>query len=265
MTRPAHHQAAPEHVRQHRLGDHDLDDRIVVITGATGGLGSALAKACAASGATVVLAGRTLKKLEALYDTLEAMERAQPAIVPLAQDTASAHDYQQIADTLGQEFGRVDALVHTAAELGKLTPLASVEPPDWDRLFTVNLTSARLLTVACLPLLERSSHASVVFTLDHKPGAYWGAYGVSKSALDALAHMLAEETEGRRDEAGRPRVAINAMDPGAMRTALRRRAFAGELETESPRPEDRLGPFLGLIHRDDPALTGAAWYWPDTD
>ena len=107
---------------------------------------------------------------------------------------------------------------------------------------TVNVTAARLVTLACLPLIEASPLASVTFLLDHRPGAYWGAYGVSKQALHALMHMLDDEHEGRRDERGRPRVAINGYDPGPMRTALRRRAFPGELEREAPPPNDKLGP-----------------------
>ncbi len=238
------------------LGGDSLHNRNVLITGATGGLGTALSKACAAAGATVILAGRNLKKLETLYDAIDAMNKAQPAIVTINQESTNESEYHGVADMLEKEFGHIDALIHTTAELGTLTPLHAIDQAEWSRIMVVNVSSARLLTNACLPLLNESKHASIVFTLDTKLSAYWGTYGVSKAALSSLCRMLADETEGRTDEQKNPVLAVNGIDPGPMRTPLRRRAFPGEVESESPLPEDCLGPFLWLISRHDRNLTG---------
>lgn len=234
-----------------------LGNRVVVISGATGGLGTELSKACASAGATVVLLGKNLSKLEALYDVVAAMPNApQPAIITIDQATAPQDNYMALSDTLLNEFGRIDALVHTAADIGTPSPLPSIEQADWSRVMSVNLTSARLLTNACLPLLMKSDNASVTFTMDNKTGAYWGAYGVSKAALLHMAHTLFDETENQHNTDGTPVLAVNAIDPGPMRTKLRRKAFPGELETETDTPDKRLGPFLALISRHNRQLNG---------
>lgn len=244
--------------QQFEIPQNGLKGHIVLITGATGGLGTSLSKACAVAGATVVLAGRKVKKLEKLYDVLVDSGAATPAIVPLEQDKAGPADYAGIADMLEQEFGKIDALVHTAADLGTPTPQMAIEHAEWVRLMGVNLTSARLLSLHCLPLLAKSSLASMVFLLDQKTTAYWGTYGISKQAVQTFMHMLADETENNRNEHNHPVLAINGYDPGPMRTPLRRRAFPGELERETALPEERLGPLLSLLTRHDRALTGVA-------
>lgn len=252
------YQSSSEAQQQYEPPENSLNDKVILITGATGGLGTSLSKACAAAGATVVLAGRKVKKLEKLYDVLVDSGAATPAIVPLEQDKAGPDDYAAIADMLEQEFGKIDALVHTAADLGTPTPQASIEHAEWVRLMSVNLTSARLLSLYCLSLLSSSSLASMVFLMDHKTTAYWGTYGITKQAVQTFMHMLADETENNRDEHKNPILAINGYDPGPMRTPLRRRAFPGELERETVLPEERLGPLLSLLTRQDRALTGAA-------
>lgn len=241
------------------LESESLTNRVVMITGATGGLGTSLSRSCAMAGATVILAGRKERKLEKLYDVVQPLGPATPIILPLEQDKAGPGEYSQIADLIQAECGQLDALVHTCAELGTATHQMSIDHIEWARLMNVNLTSARLLSLYLQPLLIQSSLASMVFMLDHKPSAYWGTYGISKLALQSLMHMLADETENKRDAQGDPALAINGYDPGPMRTPLRRRAFPGELEAESPLPEDKLGPLLWLIARLDRSLTGVAF------
>jgi len=234
-----------------------LANRVVVISGATGGLGTVLSQACASAGATVVMLGKRLNKLEALYDVIDGINAApQPAIITLDQSTAPEADYVHLAQTLSSEFGTIDALVHTAADLGAPSPLPDIPQADWSRVMSVNLTSARLLTNACVPLLKKSNSASVTFTTDSKHGAYWGAYGVSKAALLHLAYTYFDETENQQHDSGNPVVAVNTIDPGPMRTPLRRKAFPGELENETPTPDTRIGPFLALICRQDQSLNG---------
>lgn len=234
-----------------------LHNRTVVVSGATGGLGTVLTQACARAGATVVLLGRKLDKLEALYDSIENIEgTATPAIITLDQESSPEADYHQLSEILSGEFGGIDALVHTAADVGVLSPLSQIKQADWTRVMSINLTSVRLLNNACLPLMSQSDMASITFTMDDKHSAYWGAYAVSKSALLQLAHTLFDETEGQKHEDGSPKIAINAINPGPMRTALRRKAFPGELENETALPETRLGPFLALICRQERNLNG---------
>ncbi len=241
------------------LPANSLTDRVVLISGATGGIGTTLSKACATAGATVVLAGRKLKKLEKLYDVLDGMGPAQPAMVVLEQDKAGPAEYVEIADMLQKEFGRIDALVHASADLGTPTHQISIEQAEWARVMNVNLTSARLLSLYCLPLLSQSTLGSLTFMLDYKPTAYWGAYGVSKQALQGFMHMLADEYDTQLDEQGlHPLLAINGYDPGPMRTQLRRNSFPGELEAETEPPDQRMGPLLSLMMRTDRSLTGAA-------
>lgn len=238
-----------------QIETRELKDRVILISGATGGFGTALSKACSSAGAQVVLVGRKLKKLEKLYDVLIAQD-SEPAIVTLEQDKAGPDQYGELADLIEKEFGRLDAVVHTAADLGTATHQMAIDHSEWARVMNVNLTSARLLSLYTLPLLYKSTLASMVFLLDDKTSAYWGTYGVSKQALKAFMYMLADEFDTKHDDNGNPPVAINGYNPGSMRTPLRRRAFPGELQNEAPLPEDKLGPMLYLLSRKDRSKTG---------
>lgn len=239
-------------------GTTSLVDKVVLITGATGGLGTCLSLACAQAGATVVLASRNQKKLEKLYDVIVDSGAAKPAIIPLQQDKAGPAEYSQLAGFLQTEFGKLDALVHCSADLGTPTPQLNIENAEWVRVMNVNLTAARLLSLHCMPILMESDIGSVTFLLDHKTTAYWGGYGVSKQALQSFMYMLADETDNKLGEDQCPKLAINGYDPGPMRTPLRRRAFPGELVKETELPHTRLGPLLSLIMRTDRKLTGSA-------
>ena len=212
-----------------------LAGRTLLITGAGTGIGRAAALACAAHGATVVLLGRTRAKLERVYDEIEARGGAAPAMLEVDLARAGADDYATVAQTLDQELGRLDGLLHNAAELGVLAPIEHYDPDTWARVLTVNVTAAFLLTRACLPLLKRSPDASVVFTtadVGRRGRAYWGAYGAACAALEGLAQTLADEL------AANTRVRVNTLDPGPVRTALRVRAYPGEDPTSLPVPAD---------------------------
>jgi NAD(P)-dependent dehydrogenase (short-subunit alcohol dehydrogenase family) len=201
-----------------------LKDRIVLVTGATGGLGSVAARACAAAGATVVLLSRTIPKLEKLYDQIVAEGGPQPAIYPLDLAGASEKDYLDLATVLEQELGGLHGLIHCAAELGNLSPLADVDGERWARLLHVNLTAPFLLTRELLALMVRSGQGSVMFVGDSAVGsgkAYWGAYGVAKLGLQGYANILADETESFG-------VKVYVFTPGPMRSNIRRRAYPAE-------------------------------------
>ncbi|MBX2825413.1 MAG: SDR family NAD(P)-dependent oxidoreductase [Gammaproteobacteria bacterium] len=233
-----------------------LQNKTILITGATGGLGSALARECAQLGATVILAGRDVPALESLYDELESAGAAQPAIFPINHQGATQHDYQTMATMLADEFGALHGLIHCAADPGLPTPLREYPVDIWTQVMTINFTSSFLLTRALLPLLDKTGDASIVLVTDPQQTAFWGAYGVSKSAVESMAKILADEIEGMKDSKGNPRVCVNTIYPGPMRTKLRAKSFAGELPSESPLPETKTAAIVHLLARTDPARHG---------
>lgn len=221
----------------HRNGP-DLSGRTVLITGAGDGLGAALAGACGRAGAEVILLGRTVRKLESVYDGIVAAGGREPAIYPLDLEGAAPSDYGEMAARLDEACGRLDVLVHNAAALGEQTPLEFQSPLEWVRTLQVNLTGPLLLTQACLSLLRKAPRGDIVFVGDEPRGAYWGAYGVSKAAAAAMADMLAAELEPE------PSLRVHRVDPGPMRTPFRARAFPGALPEEAPLPEESAVPAI---------------------
>ncbi|MBM3203043.1 SDR family NAD(P)-dependent oxidoreductase [Candidatus Woesearchaeota archaeon] len=199
-----------------------LKDQVVLVSGAAGGLGEATAKALAAAGATVVLLGKTIARLERVYDDIMAAGHPEPAIYPMNLMGATEADYLRLAEVLHQELGSLNGLIHTAAELDHLAPLEQISAETWERSLRVNLTAPFLLTRSLLPLLT-GCQATVVFTTDSSARtglAYWGAYGISKTAVERLAHLLSHEHEGK--------LRVHVFEPGVMASPLRRRAFPGE-------------------------------------
>lgn len=232
-----------------------LAGRVILVSGATGGLGRAAALALAGHGATVVLLGRTLKKLERVYDEIEARHLPKPAMLVADLARAGPAEYDTVAQTIGQEFGRLDGLLHSAAELGTLTPLELYDPATWQRVLTVNLTAPFLLTRACLPLLKRAPDASVVFTsadVGRKGRAYWGAYAVAAFGIEGMAQVLADELSANTA------VRVNTLDPGPARTNLRAAAYPGENRQALPPPEALMATYLYLLGPDSRGVTGQA-------
>lgn len=211
-----------------------LHPRVVLITGATGGLGRALSLACAQAGATVVLHGRHVGRLEVLYDEIEAAGGPQPTILPLDLATAQADDFGNVASALQSQHGRIDAIVHTAVQLGSLGPIEHQSFDTWLSTTRVNLLAPFGLTRSLAPLLRNAADASVVFTLDtrgEEPRAYWGSYAVAKAGLSALLAILADEWDGV------PNVRVNGVVPGPMRSPLRAQSHPGEDVSGLPPPE----------------------------
>jgi NAD(P)-dependent dehydrogenase (short-subunit alcohol dehydrogenase family) len=230
-----------------------LTGRVIMITGASGGFGRALALECARAGASVILSGRNSAKLDRLYDEIEALDAPQPAIAVLDLATATAVDYDRLADTVGTEFGKLDGLVHAAALLGDRTPLEQYEVPTWCRVLHVNLTAPFILTQVLLPNLRKSADASVIFVSssivkDARP--FWGAYAVSKCGLESVRSMLAQELEGEEN------IRINSINPGRMRTGMRAAAYPAEDPNTLPYPSSVAGPFLYLLSAEGRGIDG---------
>lgn len=230
-----------------------LADRVILVTGAGGGLGSELAKACAALGARVVLSGRKVPRLEAVYDAILASGAPRPSIAPLDLERADATHYAALADAVRNEFGRLDGLAHVAGQLGERAPIEHYDVIAWLRVMHVNVNSAFILTQALLPLLKLSEDASVVFTssgVSVRGRAYWGAYAASKFATEGLMQVLADEVENTT------RIRVNSINPGKMRTPMRAKAYPGEDPATVPLPSQVLAPFLYLLGPAGRGVTG---------
>ena len=221
-----------------------LRGRAILITGAGSGLGKALSVQCARAGANVILAGRNLRKLEPVYDEIEALGAPRPAMTVLDLALATAVDYDALADVIEREFGRLDGLVHAAGILGDRTPLEQYDVPTWCRVLHVNLTAPFILTQVLLPLVRKSKDASVIFVSSgvvKRSRPFWGAYAVAKTGLESVRSMLSEELEGE------PNIRVNSVNPGGMRTAMRASAYPAEDPNTVPLPESVCGAFLYLL------------------
>jgi NAD(P)-dependent dehydrogenase (short-subunit alcohol dehydrogenase family) len=232
-----------------------LKDRIILVTGAGDGIGRAAAKSFAAHGATVILLGRTIRKLEFVYDEIIQANHPKPAIYPMNLEGASPKDYEDLAEIIHKEFGRLDGLLHNASMLGKLTPLEHYDINQWYQVLQVNLNAPYMLTRACLGLLKQSSDASIVFTsssVGRKGRAYWGAYAVSKFALEGLMQVLADELEENTS------IRVNSLNPGKTRTKMRSDAYPGEDPNTLPMPDEIMNIYLYLMGADSRSVHGQA-------
>lgn len=232
--------------------DKLLQDRTILVTGAGEGIGCAAALAYARAGAQVILLGKRVNLLESVYDEIEEAGGPRPAIYPLDLEGANADHYSELAQRIESEFGHLDGILHNAAELGTLAPLEHYQPALWGKVMMINLNGPTLLTQACLPLLKKGPDSRLIFTTDKmgpKGHAYWGAYGVSKAAIENLAQMLAEELENYP-------VRVNLINPGPVRTKLRRKAYPGEEAEQHPTPDQVMPLYLYLMGPDSRDVHG---------
>ncbi len=225
----------------------------MLVTGASGGLGRVLSLACASCGATVVLHGRVVRKLEALYDDIVAAGYPEPTILPLDLATARAEEFANVASALHSQHGRIDAIVHTAVQLGSLGPIEHQSFDSWLATLRVDLLAPFGLTRALAPMLREAPDASVVFTLDTRgedPKAYWGAYAVAKAGLSALLSVIADEWEGNSQ------LRVNGLVPGPMRSPLRAQTHPGDDVTQLPPPDVFVPLYLYLLSGQPKAESG---------
>jgi NAD(P)-dependent dehydrogenase (short-subunit alcohol dehydrogenase family) len=233
----------------------ELEGRVIAITGSTGGLGRAIALGAARAGAELILIGRNVQKLQALHAEIGQIAPERALMAPFDMELAVARDYDNLADAVAGRYGRLDGLVHCAAQLGTLTPIEQYDVPTWSRVMHVNVTAAFALTQVLLPSLRKSSDASIVFTsssVGHKGRAYWGAYAVSKFAIEGLMQVLSEEL------AGTTHIRVNSLNPGALRTAMRRQAYPYENPQLLPLPETVVDQYLRLLGPRGAGITGQA-------
>ncbi|HEY3858462.1 MAG TPA: YciK family oxidoreductase [Gammaproteobacteria bacterium] len=230
-----------------------LKDRVILVTGAGDGIGRAVSVALGTHGATVVLLGKTVKKLEATYDALVAAGSPKPAIFPMDLMGAKYKDYEDLVGAMDKEYGKLDGLLHNAGILGERAPIEHHEVHVWQQVLQVNLTAPFMLSKACLELLYKSPDASVLFTssgVGRKARAYWGAYAVSKAGIEALSMTLADETAFRKT------LRVNSVNPGPVKTEMRRQAFPAEDREKLATPESIVGTYLYLLGPESNGITG---------
>lgn len=230
-----------------------LKDRVILVTGAGDGIGRVAAKTYAAAGATVILLGRTLEKLEHVYDEIEAAGHPQPALVPLNLESAQEHDYIELTNTLEQEFGKIHGILHNAGLLGVRTPISSYDPTIWAQVMQVNVNAPFMLTQALLPLMQEADNASIIFTssgVGRQGRAFWGAYAASKFATEGMMQTLADELCNTTN------IRVNCINPGATRTQMRMNAYPGEDPATVTAAEDIMPLYLYLMGKDSLDITG---------
>jgi NAD(P)-dependent dehydrogenase (short-subunit alcohol dehydrogenase family) len=230
-----------------------LRDRVVLVTGACGGLGGAVARAAARAGATVVITDKRKRQLEQLYDAMLAEGLSEPVIHPLDMEVATPREYEALAEGLERDFGRLDGIVHAAASFAGLTPIAMHKPDDWLRALHVNVSAPFALTQACMPLLLQAPDSAAVFVIDDPDllqRAHWGGYGVSKAALERFVAILHQETDSGP-------LRTHALLPAPMRTQLRRLAYFGEDTMQRPLPDDAAAAAVYLLSAQGAVARGA--------
>lgn len=242
--------------REYTYPNDILRDRVILVTGASDGIGRALACHAAELGAQVILHGRNVKKLEAVYDRIEALELApRPSIAVLDLATADSDAYLSLADNLAREYGSLDGLVHNASMLGDRFSLEQYDIAQWQRVMHVNVTAAFALTQVCLPMLQQSKDASMIFTssgVGRVGRAFWGAYAVSKFATEGLSQVLA-------DEQRHTNLRVNCINPGATRTDMRLAAYPAEDRDALKTPEEILAAYVYLLGPDSKGVTGQSF------
>jgi NAD(P)-dependent dehydrogenase (short-subunit alcohol dehydrogenase family) len=242
--------------RSYTYPDDILRDRIILITGSSDGIGKALALHAATLGAQVILHGRSVQKLEKLYDTIEEIEGApRPSIAVMDLESANADSYTTLAQSIESEFGRLDGLVLNASVLGERYSIEQYDAVLWQKVMHVNVTSVFAMTQVFLPLLQKSDDPSVIYTssgVGRTGKAFWGAYAVSKFATEGLSQVLA-------DEHRHSKLRSNCINPGATRTNMRLAAYPAEDRDLLKRPEEILAPYVYLLGPDSKGVTGESF------
>ena len=218
-----------------------LEGRVALITGASRGIGAALALELAKLGAQCVLVARTQGGLEDVDDAIRAAGGKPATLLPFNLQKAEK-DIDMIGPSIVQRFGRLDILVHNAGALNKLTPVAHIDPRDWAEVMAVNLTASWRLIRSCDPPLRASDAGRAVFVTSGRvlrPRAYWGMYGASKAGMEHLVMTWAQEVEATP-------LRVNLFDPDIVATKMRAAAMPGEDPTTLPQPAD-VAPALAAL------------------
>lgn len=238
---------------QWQPSDTELADKTILVTGASDGIGRAVALACAKVGAEVLLLGRNEGKLETVYDEILRAGGREAGIIPLDLTTHDPTRYEALAEQLTAAGIILDGLVHNASVLGERRLLAQTSPASWQEVIQVNVSSTFLLTRALMPLLTQATSSSIILTssgVGRRGKAYWGAYAVSKFATEGYMQVLADELKATRH------IRVNSLNPGAVNTKMRRTAYPGEQPDSNPSPEALTDHWVYLLSDASQSLQG---------
>ncbi|HCM1918678.1 TPA: YciK family oxidoreductase [Salmonella enterica subsp. salamae serovar 28:r:e,n,z15] len=229
-----------------------LQNRIILVTGASDGIGREAALTYARYGATVILLGRNEEKLRRVAQHIADEQHVQPQWFTLDLLTCTAEECRQVADRIAAQYPRLDGVLHNAGLLGEICPMSEQDPQIWQDVMQVNVNATFMLTQALLPLLLKSDAGSLVFTsssVGRQGRANWGAYAVSKFATEGMMQVLADEYQNRS-------LRVNCINPGGTRTSMRASAFPTEDPQKLKTPADIMPLYLWLMGDDSRRKTG---------
>ena len=227
----------------YEIAQDELKGKVILVTGANRGFGLAMTKDLAKAGATVIMLGRDLGSLEYAYDSVVDAGFEEPILYPLDLEGATPEQYQELQNDIEKQFGHLDGLIHNAAILGTMMPVEQYDIKLWYSTIQINLSAPFMLTQFLIPLLNKADDARVLFISaeqGRQAKAYWGAYGVSKYAIEGFSKTLSEEVE-------KTNIKVNTLDPGKMQTELRRAAYPAEDSSTNPLPSDKSPAIVGLM------------------
>jgi len=230
----------------------EFEGKVVLVTGANRGLGLAITMDLARAGATVIMLGRDLGSLEYAYDAVVDAGLKEPVLYPLDLEGATPENYQELQDNLLNQFGKLDGLVHNAAILGTQMPIEQYDIKLWYSTIQINLSAPFMLTQFLIPALLKSDDARIIFlssTVGREARAYWGAYSVSKFGIEGFAKTLSEELE-------KTKISVNTVNPGKMKTEMRRTAYPAEDSSTVPLPEEKSQAIVHLLSSSSPKING---------
>ena len=238
--------------RYHTIKKDEFKDKIVLVTGANRGFGLAITMDLARAGATVIMLGRDLGSLEYAYDAVVDAGLTEPILYPLDLEGATPENYQELQDNILSQFGKLDGLVHNASILGAQMPIEQYDIKLWYSTLQINLSAPFMLTQFLIPALSKSNDARVIFmssSVGREARAYWGAYSVSKFGIEGFAKTLSEELE-------KTHISVNTVNPGKMRTEMRRAAYPAEDSSKVPLPEEKSQAIVYLLSSLSPKING---------
>ena len=238
--------------KNYKVKQNELNSKVILVTGANKGFGLAISMDLAKAGATVIMLGRDLSSLEYAYDAVVDAGYKEPILYPLDLEGASPENYQELQDNIIEKFNRLDGLIHNAAILGTQMPIDQYDIKLWYSTLQINLSAPFMLTQFLIPALKKSDDARILFlssSVGRKARAYWGAYSVSKFGLEGLAMTLSEELE-------KTKIKVNTINPGKMRTEMRRTAYPAEDASTLPKPEEKSSVVVYLLSKEAERING---------
>ena len=238
--------------RNHIFKGGELKDKVILVTGANRGFGLAITMDLSKAGATVIMLGRDLGSLEYAYDAVVDAGYNEPILYPLDLEGATPENYQELQDNVLEKFDKLDGLIHNAAILGVQMPIEQYDIKLWYSTLQINLSAPFMLTQFLIPALVKSEDARILFlssSVGRQARAYWGAYSVSKFGIEGFAKTLSEELE-------KTNITVNTVNPGKLRTEMRRTAYPAEDSSTVPTPEEKSAAIVYLLSSLSPKMNG---------